>query len=51
MNHPQTDMFGTTIDEIDSYYVLPNGEIVHPVNVDEYFVQVLKAELVRTDEG
>lgn len=47
VNHPKVDMFGTTIYEKDSYYIMPDESIVDVINVDEYFVQVLKAELVK----
>ncbi len=48
--HPAHDYFGTTIDYKDAYYVMEDEKIVHPINTDEYFVQVLKAELVRTGD-
>lgn len=48
--HPAHDIFGTTIDYQDSYYIMEDEKIVHPINTDEYFVHVLKAELVRTGE-
>lgn len=48
--HPAHDFFGTTIDYKDAYYVMADEKIVHPLNLDEYAVQVLKAELVRTGD-
>ena len=47
---PQVDLFNTEIRYNDAYYVLPDGTIVDAINVDEYFVQVLKAQMVRKGE-
>ncbi|MDX1769913.1 MAG: DNA (cytosine-5-)-methyltransferase [Planococcaceae bacterium] len=48
--HPAHDYFGTVVDYKDEYWVTPKEEIVHPLNIDLYFRDVLKAELVRTGD-
>ncbi len=47
--HPEHDYFGTTIFNGDNYYILPDETIVDVVNVDKYFVNILKAELVKAN--
>lgn len=42
-DHPVEDMFGTEIHPGDGYFILPNGQVVDAVNVEDYFIEILKA--------
>lgn len=48
--HPAHDLFGTSIDHGDTYYITPTEEIVHVINTDEYFVHVMKCEVVKVED-
>lgn len=51
LEHPTIDYFGTTIDRLnDSYWVSPEGYIIHPLNENRYMGEILKAQLVHTND-
>lgn len=49
-DHPQKDMFGMKIDYDETYYITLDEEVVHCLNVDEYFVQVMKVQTFRKED-
>lgn len=49
-DHPKKDIFGMSIDYGDTYYITLDEEVVHPLNTDEYFIQVLKAQVFQKNE-
>ena len=46
----EKDMFGTPIDYNETYYVTPNEEVVHCLNLDEYMLEVLKAQEFKKED-
>ena len=43
-DHPVEDMFGTEICPGDGYFILANGQVIDAVNVEDYLIEILKAE-------
>lgn len=43
-DHPVEDMFGTEICPGDGYFILTDGQVVDAVNVEDYLIEILKAE-------
>jgi len=46
----EKDMFGTSIDYGESYYVTPNEEVVHCLNLDEYMLTVVLAQEFKKED-
>jgi len=43
-DHPIEDMFGTEICPGDGYFILADGQVVDAVNVEDYLIEILKAQ-------
>lgn len=43
-DHPVEDMFGTEICPGDGYFILTDGQVVDAVNVEDYLIEILKAQ-------
>jgi hypothetical protein len=43
-------MFGMSIDYGETYYVTPNEEVVHCLNLDEYILTVVKAQEFKKED-
>lgn len=48
--HPHADFMKTSIDYNESYYITPDGVVVHVLNVDEYFVNVMKCQVFKKED-
>ena len=48
--HPTHDIFNMRIDHGESYYITPEGRVVHVLNVDEYFVHVMECQLFKVED-
>lgn len=49
MNHPQKDLFGTTIDFGETYYITLDEEVIHCLNLDEYMLHIKAQEFKKED--
>jgi len=47
---PKRDMFGTSIDYGETYYVSLDEEYIHVINMERYLVEVLKAQEFRKED-
>lgn len=43
-DHPIEDMFGTEIRPGDGYFILADGQVVDAVNVEDYLIEIVKAQ-------
>lgn len=48
-DHPQFDMFGTSIDFGETYYVTHDEKVVHCLNLDEYMLSINAQEFKKED--
>jgi len=46
----KVDMFGTSIDYGETYYITLDEEVVHCLNLDEYMLNVVKAQEFKKED-